>query len=210
MSLLIPSSIRQPVGQGGAGRRADESIQRTGTDSEFLQPRYPWLVVTCHLCRRIAGDWDRAWSPGCAPQILVACICAAGQGREGASHLISPSPLPPTGPGVLLPHPCSAPRRHGTGCGKKAVPAPHHLPRQLPSHLLGSQLRQWLPWGERHLYAIPALGPLRDGFLALLPWGTCLILGLPKVVLSHLRGMGLVTGELQGDKAPVSGLLMCD
>lgn len=37
-----------------------------------------------------------------------------------------------------------------------------------------------------------------------LPWGTSLILGLPDIVLSHLRGMGLVLGELQGDEAPES------
>lgn len=154
----------------------------------------------------VPGVWDMLHR-----YLLLIYVPAGQERRELHTSSLPFTTTPDRSRGSPTP-PLLCPRKAWTGCGKKAVPAPHPSPRQLPSSLLGSQLRQWLPWGERHLYAFPALGPLRGGFLVLLPWGTCLILGLPEVVLSHLRGLGLVTGELQGDEAPESGLkiVMCD
>lgn len=154
-----------------------------------------------HLCRRIAGDRDSAWNPEGAPQILTACVCAsrAGWGELPASSL--PFPPPPTGARGFS-HPTPAPPQEGIGRRLSQLPTPHqcncpqssrvppeavaYLGRETPTCHSCAGSPQWL------------LGAIA--------------LGLPEVVLSHLRGMGLVVGKLQGDEAPESGLkiIMCD
>ena len=70
----------------------------------------PLLAVTCHLCRRIAGDQDGAWEREGVPQISVEGVCgrrATGEEQGKETPPVSPSAPPP------LPHPALAQPQEG-------------------------------------------------------------------------------------------------
>lgn len=162
---------------------------------------------------REPSPWQEdCWGPGqCLEPRMCStnthCMCMCQQGREGGSFPppASPSHPPPTGARGFS-HPTPAPPQEGmalaVGRRLSQLPTPHqcNCPQssQVPAEAVAYLGRE-----TPTCHSCPGSPQWLLGAIAL---------GLPEVVLSHLRGMGLVVGKLQGDEAPESGLkiIMCD